>query len=306
MKKVCVAASLTAEQKRRLEEACPQYRFVYDKDEDADIVIGYLPIAELKKFEKLEWLQTLSAGVERYIARGALKDGVILTNASGVHTREVAEHLLAVLLMMVKKLHIYRDDQKLHAWKDEGQVKEITKLRVTILGLGDIGSYLARQLKALGIYVIGVKRKAIEKPDYVDELYTNEEMDRAISDVDAVISLLPGNRENVGLFTVDTFRKMRSDCIFINAGRGNLCDEKTLETVLDEKIIAGIAADVYPTEPLPAESPLWDHENLMVTPHAAGNYHLDSAMETLVDLCIENLNRYSEGKPLKNLISERE
>ncbi len=306
MKKVCVAASLTAEQKRRLEEACPDYEFVYSLDESAQIVIGYLPIEKLKRFEKLEWLQTLSAGVERYIARGALKQGVILTNASGVHTREVAEHLLAVLLMMVKKLHIYRDDQKKHVWKDEGKVKEISKLRVTILGLGDIGSYLARQLKALGIHVIGVKRKAIEKPDCVDELYMSDEMFKAIGDVDAVISLLPGNRENVGLFNVDTFRQMRSDCIFINAGRGNLCDEKTLKTVLDEKIIAAIAADVYPKEPLPAESPLWDYDNLMVTPHAAGGYHLDSAMETLLDLCIENLNRYSQDKPLKNLISERE
>ena len=71
-------------------------------------------------------------------------------------------------------------------------------------------------------------------------------------------------------------------------------------------IIAGIAADVYPKEPLPAGSPLWDHENLVVTPHAAGGYHLDSATEALIDLCIENLNRYREGKPLKNLISERE
>lgn len=306
VKKVCVAASLTAEQKKRLEAACPDYEFVYGKDEDAQIVIGYLPIAELKQFKRLEWLQTMSAGVERYIAKGALNEGVTLTNASGVHTREVAEHLLAVLLMMVKKLHTYRDDQKLHVWRDKGKVKEITKLKVTILGLGDIGSYLARQLKALGIHVIGVKRKAIEKPDFVDELYTGSELEKAISDVDAVISLLPGNRENVGLFTVDTFRKMRSDCIFINAGRGNLCDEETLETVLDEKIIAGIAADVYPKEPLPAGSPLWDHENLVVTPHAAGGYHLDSATEALIDLCIENLNRYREGKPLKNLISERE
>ena len=306
MKKVCVAASLTAEQKRRLEASCPQYEFVYEREEDAQIVIGYLPVSELKCFEKLEWLQTLSAGVERYIAKDALNDGVILTNAAGVHTREVAEHLLAVLLMMVKKLHIYRDDQKKHVWKDEGRVKEISKLRVTILGLGDIGSYLAKQLKTLGIHVIGVKRKAIEKPDYVDELYTNKDLDKAIADVDAVISLLPGNSENAGLFTVDTFRKMRSDCIFINAGRGNLCDEETLQRVLDEKIIDAIAADVYPREPLPAESPLWDCENLMVTPHAAGGYHLDSAMETLIDLCIENLNRYSEGRPLRNLINERE
>jgi phosphoglycerate dehydrogenase-like enzyme len=218
----------------------------------------------------------------------------------------VAEHLLAVLLMAIKKLHIYRDDQKNRAWKDEGRVKEISKLRVTILGLGDIGSYLAGLLKALGIYVIGVKRKAIEKPDCVDELYTNKDLDKAIADVDAVISLLPGNKENAGLFTIDTFRKMRKDCIFINAGRGNLCDEETLQRVLDEKIIDTIAADVYPIEPLPADSPLWDHENLIVTPHAAGGYHLDSAMETMIDLCIENLNRYSEGRPLRNLISERE
>lgn len=310
MKQVLVNVPLNDSQKERFKAISPDYDFIFKDDQrdrkDVSIIIGNIPIARLKDFKKLEWLQTSAVGVDKYIKKGVLKEDTILTNAVDVHTKEVAEHCLATLLAMVKKLYIYHDDQKKHEWVDEGKVKEISKLKVTILGLGNIGSHLAKGLKALGVHVIGVKRTMIEKPDYVDELYTDKDLDLAISDVDAVVSILPGNKENEGLFTYERFCRMRPDSIFINVGRGNLCSSETIRRVLDEKIIAGMSLDVFEKEPLLKDDPLWEQEGLIITPHAAGNYHLDSAFEAFLDLAEDNLKRFINNRPLKHVVKERE
>ena len=306
MKKVYARLRLNEEQKRRLESISDQYQFVYEAQEDINILIGSCSPARLRQFKNLEWLQSSAVGVDAYMKKGVLPENCILTNAVGVHSREVAEHILAELLMMVKKLHRYGNNQKKHIWRDEGQVKQISELRVCIVGFGDIGRTLAEMLKALGVHVIGVKRKPIEKPDCLDELYLEEDLEKAISDADVIVTVLPGNKANVHLFTADTFRKMRPDAILINAGRGSLFSTETLREVLDQHIIAGIGADVFEQEPLPADSDLWDEEELFITPHAAGNYHLDSAYEEFLQLVEENLRRYAAGEPLLHVVTERE
>ena len=306
MKKVLVTTKLTEQQKKRLEEGFPDLQFVYEKDDDVNIILGNYPAEKLKDFPKLEWIQTGAVGVEKYMQKGILKDGVILTNAVDVHSQEVAEHVLAMILAMVKKLYLYRDDQAQKKWIDEGKVKEIGKLKVAIVGLGDIGKTLARMLKGLNVHVIGVKRTLIDKPAYVDELYTSQDLDKAISDVDVVVTLLPGNKANRHLFTVDTFRKMRKDTVMVNAGRGNLYSYETLKTVLDEHIIEAISTDVYEEEPVKADSELWNYRNLVMTPHIAGSYHLDSAKEKFLDLCENNLHRYMNGEELLHIVKERE
>ena len=141
--------------------------------------------------------------------------------------------------------------------------------------------------------------------EYLDELYLKEDLEKAISDVDVVVSILPGTGENVHLFTLDTFRKMRRDAIFVNVGRGNLYSEETLVQVLDEKLVEAVVTDVFEKEPLDPSSRLWGYDNLIITPHCAGGYHLDSAYAAFIDLCIENLKRYKEGRPLLNVVEER-
>ena len=290
---------------KKLECFFNDYEFVFEEDPDAEVIIGNIKTDRIKNFRNLKWYQSSAVGVDAYTKKGVLNEDTILTNAPGVHSQEVAEHSFAVILSAIKKLHLYRDNQKKHCWKDEGKVKEFKDLRVCIVGLGDIGTHLARMLKALDIYVIGVKRKMIEKPDYVDELYLKEDLGKAICDADVVISILPGSGENVHLFDVETFKKMRKDTIFINVGRGNLYTKETLKTVLDEHIVDTVIADVFEKEPLDSQNELWDYENLIITPHVAGGYHLKSAYESFVDLCIENLNRYKDGKELLNVVKER-
>lgn len=306
MKKVFVTMPADDDQKARLEAISDQYEFVYEYDKDASIIIGNFSARRLKEFENLEWIQTAAVGVDSFIRDGRLKEGVILTNAVNVHSVEVAEHLFAMIMSMTRKFHLYRDDQHAHIWSNEGMVKELTKLKIAIIGFGDIGRELAILLKKIGIYVIGVKRTMIDRPECLDELYTDKDLDRAISDVDFVISVLPGSRENAGLFTVNTFRKMRPDTVFINAGRGNLCTTETIKEVLDQKIIAGMSLDVFEKEPLPEDSELWDYKDLVITPHVAGAYRLQSAIDRFYALAEENLRRYINGEELLHIVRERE
>ena len=306
MKKVYVAVSLNEQQKQRLENISEDLQLVYEKDYDANAIVGNVSPLELLKYKELEWLQTSAVGYDAYIKKGVLRPGVILTNAVDVHSQEVAEHAFVMMLMLIKKLHTYRDNQHEHIWQEEGKVKEIGKMKAAIVGFGNIGKRLAKLLKGLGIYVIGVKRTESAKPDYIDELYTSKDLDKAISDVDAVFTVMPGTKENVHLFTLDTFKMMRPDAVLINVGRGNLIAEDVLYEVLDKHIIAGLALDVFEKEPLDKNSPLWDYPQLLITPHAAGFFHLDSAFEAFLDLVSENLTRYAKGEELKYIVSERE
>lgn len=305
MKKVFVNVKLDENQKKQLEEVSNQYEFVYERADDANIIIGNYPADKLKEFKNLEWFQASAVGVDPYTKKDVLADNVILTNAVDIHSQEVAEHIIGMLLTLLKKTYLYRDNQAKCLWHDEGKVKTIKGLRVSIIGLGDIGKCLAKTLKDMGMYVIGVKRKMIDKPDYIDELYTNEDLDKAISNVDVVVTVLPGTPENIHLFTLDTFKKMQADTILVNAGRGNLYSEEVLCEVLDNNIIQAVGMDVFEKEPIPEDSKLWSYKNLLITPHVAGFFHLDSAKQDFVELVCENLRRYASGEELKYIVSER-
>ena len=296
----------SSEEINRFRKLSPELFFQDRPDSETEISIGSYRAEKLKEYPSLKWIQLSAVGYDRYIAKGILNEGVLLTNAVDVHTQEVAEHVFAVMLMMIKNGQLYRDNQYGHIWRDEGKVKSFSELKVTIVGFGNIGNCLARMCKALNMYVIGVKRKLAEKPEYLDELYLNDELHKAIGDADVVVSVLPGNKENEHLFDLNTFKAMKEDCIFINAGRGNLYSEETLREVLNKKTIKAIAADVFAQEPLPQDSDLWDYPNLYITPHAAGNFHLKIAHETFVELVEENLKRYISHQELKYLVTDRD
>ena len=309
MKKVFVNVKFNDEQKKKLEAVSSNYKFVYDKDDDiydSEIIVGNYPADQLKNFKNLELFLLTAVGYDAFIKKGILNDSTIICNAVDIHSREVAEHTVALILELVKNLHIYKNNQAKHLWHDEGVVKSINGLRVAIIGFGDIGNSLAKMLKGLGMYVIGVKRKMIDKPDYIDELHTNADMDKVIGDVDVVVTILPGTAENVHLFTMDTFKKMKPDTILVNCGRGNLYDTEVLYEVLDKKIIKAAAADVFEVEPLPEDSKLYDLDNFVVTPHVAGFFHLDSAKEDFLNLICDNLKRYDNNEELKYVVTERE
>ena len=268
----------------------------------ANIILG-MPEPELiNASENLELLQLNIAGADRYVKPGVLAPKTKLTNSTGAYSKAVAEHGAAMLFMLQKKLHLYRDAQGKHEWTDFGTVTSITDATVVIVGLGDIGCHFAAIVKALGARVIGVKRRASAKPDCVDELYTMEKLDDVLPRADVVFSVLPGTPATTHLYTAERFDLMKPSAIFINCGRGASVENSVLYDAVKNGKIASAAIDVSEVEPLPPDSPLWSLDNLVITPHVSGYYHLPYTFERIVDIAAENLWRFMRGEELMNIV----
>lgn len=306
MKKVIINEYLTDSQKKQFESVSNEYVISYEDDLNAEILVGNYAPAKCKEYKNLELMLSTWVGYDAFIKKGVLPEKAQFVKGYDCHTEEVAEHMFSTLISMEKKLHIYRDNQKDLKWHDEGRVKSIKDLQVVILGLGNIGKYLAKMCKDLGMYVIGIKRDLSNKPEYVDELYNLDKLDEILPRVDAVLNALPSTAETKHLFTLDKFNLMKKDALLINAGRGDLIETDVLCEVLEKRIIRGIGQDVFEKEPIPEDSKLWSYDNLVITPHVAGFFHLDKDRQKWVDMCCENLRRYANGEKLLHVVEERE
>lgn len=310
MKKILVLMELNAAQREKLEAAGAGAELSFSRPDRvseeeiqaANVIIG-LPRAEMiKASENLELLQLESAGTDAYIVPGVLNEKTILTNATGAYSQAVAEHAFALTLMLQKKLHLYRDEQRAAHWRDRGMVSSLRGSVVAVVGLGDIGSYYARLVKNMGAYVIGVKRRPSACPEYVDELMLTEQLDAVLPRADVIMSVLPNTAATRYIYTVGSFRLMKDSAIFINCGRGNAVSASTLYEVLSQGLIASAGIDVSETEPLPEDSPLWGLENLVITPHVSGSHHLPETVDRIVDICAGNLCSFLRGEKLINLV----
>ena len=199
MNTILVTLPVNGTQKAVLENAGENCRFLYETDSskteelipEADIIIGNVPAGDIHASPKLKLLQLQSAGTDGYTAPGVLSENTILTNATGAYDKTVAEHGLALTLMLQKNFYLYRDLQNQHIWKDMGMAASIADSTVVIVGYGSIGSLYAKMVKALGATVIGVKRRKSEKPEILDELVTMDELDNILPRADVVFSVLP-------------------------------------------------------------------------------------------------------------------
>ena len=310
MKTVLVTLPVEERHKAKLEAAGADCRFVYcgmqgatpELVQEADVILGCVPAGMIQASPRLGLLQLYSAGTDPYIVPGVLDEHTVLTNATGAYGKAVGEHAFAMLLSLQKKLHRYRDAQRAHAWTDFGSVCSLSDCTVLIVGIGDIGQSFARLCKALGAYTIGVRRRPGVCPPCVDELCLTEELDSVLPRADVVASFLPGTGATRALYTAERFAAMKDSAFFINCGRGNAVQTQVLIDALRSGRIAAAGIDVCETEPLPADSPLWDVENLLITPHVSGNFHLPDILEKIVELSAENLKAYLEGGPLRNIV----
>ncbi|MBQ9613885.1 MAG: D-2-hydroxyacid dehydrogenase [Lachnospiraceae bacterium] len=306
-KTVIVMPELTQEQKKRL-EAFSGFRFVYDpkpgmdKIRNASVIMGNLPPAVLQEAKALEFLQLTSSGADAYCKPGVLKEGTLLASATGAYNQSVAEHAFAATLCLMKNLHLYRDDQFQKIWSDHGKVGTLRGATVLIAGLGDIGVDYAAMVKAMGAYVIGVKRRPAECPACVDELHLTGDLEELLPRADVVCSILPGTEATWHLFDREHFGKMKKSAIFINVGRGTAQDEEALIEALRDGTIAAASVDVTEKEPLAKESGLWELPNLLLTPHVAGGAHMDVTLDLIAEICVSNFEKFAEGKPVRNEI----
>ena len=298
------------EEKRDFEAIAPQAVHVYAGRRtvapgqlgQATILFGWPRPKDLTEAVRLKWFQTMWAGTDEYEGEGILPDGVVLTSSSGSNSQSVAEHMLACLLALCRRLPTYRDSQLRHVWQDEGKMKTISGGMVLVAGAGHLGSAFASRCRALGARTVGLKRSVRGPVEGFDEVYSMDQLDELLPQADVVVLVLPHSPQTAGLMDGRRLRLMKEDAILISAGRGTVLDQDALVQVMGEGKLWGAALDVTVPEPLPADSPLWDIPNLILTPHVAGGMRLEITRKNCIQMAQDNLRRYLAGEPLVNRV----
>lgn len=309
MREILVTCPVQEKHQKLLENIREDLHFTYmsateaskkEVIENAEIILGNVSADCLKNAKKLEFLQLNSAGANEYVVPGVLPENAKLCNATGAYGKSIAEHMIAAIFTLMKKMNRYEDNRLKHEWKDEGNVGTVFGSTTLILGMGDIGSEFAMRMHALGSRVIAIRRNKTDKPDYIDALYQMDELENLLPQADIVACSLPGTDATFHLLDSSKLALMKNSAMLINVGRGNLIPTDDLIAALKNGTIAAAAIDVAETEPLPADSPLWDTPNLLITPHVAGNFHTQHIWDTIVEIAVENLRAYLNGQPLRN------
>ena len=269
--------------------------------EDAEIIFGWPGLEALSRARKLKWLQLPSAGADAIESNEVFynKD-VRVTNSSGVYGLPIAEHVFSMILSYNHNLSQYACYQADKEWKRIYEARDFYGSTIGIIGLGDIGSEIAKRAKALGARVLAVKRTKVKLPDYVDELYTMEDLDIVLRQSDYVVVCLPNTTKTKGVISKEKLGIMKKDSFLVNIGRGTLIDQEALIQALRERRIGGAGLDVTEPEPLPKDSPLWEFPNVIITPHASGFSPTNGQRH--FKIFYDNLHCYFQNKPLKNLV----
>lgn len=308
MKKAVVIVPTERAHRETFKANAPDLEFIYEYSaealKEASVVIGNPPKDDLIYAEKLEWIQLSMAGTEPYSLPGVLPDSVALTNSTGAFGLAISECMVGYVFELFKKLHLYRDNQQKSEWLDRGSVKRVEGSNVLILGMGDIGSEFGKKMKALGCHITGVKRTLTAKPDWCDELFTSDAIDSLIPSADIIALALPNTPETVNILSRERIAMMKNDAIIINVGRGNAIDPDALYEAVSQNKLGGAALDVTMVEPLPKQSPLWNCENIVITPHITGFFHMRDTYDMIIEIAAENLRRYSGGEKLLNRVDK--
>ena len=254
---------------------------------------------------RLRWVHATSAGAGEQVRKAGLSlealKRVVITTSSGVHAVPLAEFAILGLLAMAKELPRLIEDQRARAWPEVRRpVRELSGQTLFLLGLGEIGREVARLGKALGMRTVGFRRTEGPPPEWVDEVHGPERLAELAGQADAMVVSLPMTEQTAGLVDRAIIERLPASCVFVNIGRGGVVDEPALIDALRDRRIAGAVLDVFATEPLPADSPLWTLPNVVVTPHAAALSAREN--ERIAELFADNLRRYLDGRPLRNVV----
>ena len=270
---------------------------------DAEVVYGFgTNIA--KNSRALKWLCVPSAGVDFLMKPGCFaNEECLLTNSSGSYGVSIAEHIIAVTLMMMRRLTLTFEESLSGKWGERRLQRSLKDSRITVLGTGDIGSSFAKRARAFEPEkLIGVSRSGLSSQPLFDMMLKTGELDTVLPETDLLVMSLPDTPETQGILTRERMSLLPEGAYIVNVGRGSAIDEDALADLLDSGHLAGASLDVFRTEPLPADSRLWKTKNLLITPHVAGNLTLDYTQDKNVDMFCEDLINYAEGRPLKYLV----
>lgn len=295
----------------KFEEKC---ELIFEDDETVDsittaeAVIGEPEESELQKAENLRWLQLTWAGADKYTKMKTFPSEVTLTNASGAFGKIISEYVIGNIIALYRSLPTYWENKQKHIWEKNNSIDTIYNKNVLILGTGDIGRNIAHRMKAFETHVTGIKRTPVsgdtEKLKDFDQVYDLTALEGQLPHADIVIGCLPGTPETKGLLNYKRLTSMKKGAVLVNVGRGTLIPTEDLIRILQEGHIKGAVLDVFETEPLPSDSPLWEMDQVILTPHIAGpSFGGNTEVQDMIwNICMENLERYLNGKELKNIV----
>lgn len=318
-----VAWNIPATHVERLRAAFPHDRFLHAQSErealglipDADVAfMSEVRPEHLAAARHLEWIHSPAAGVGAMLFPAMIESAVRMSNSRGISADTIAEHVVAVTLVLFRKLTLAFQSQAARTWAQDAvladpPLRTIAQSEVLIVGLGSIGMATARRMSALGARVTGVRRHADRsEPPFVDRVGTPEALLDLLPTADVVVVAAPQTRETRHMIGPRELAAMRPHSVLVNVSRGALVDERALAIALSAdpaaRTIGAAALDVFEHEPLSPDSPLWDLPNVFITPHMAG-FRADH-WDAVTALFADNLRRFESGQPLLNVVNKRE
>lgn len=309
--RVLLGTTLALEDTTRLRAAFPTVEFIEASHRErmqavaahCEVIFG--PISEelLAAAPRLRWVQVRSAGVDHLPLEALAARNILLTNGSGAHGIPIAESVLALMLAFAIRLPTLMEGQRRREWGYGRVYQEKFELEgqaLLVIGLGDIGSTLARKAKGLGMRVLGLRRRSLPPPPGVDELVPADRLSDALAQADHVALCLPLTEATTAFLGEAELRAMKPTAFVYNVGRGPSIAREPLLRALQEGWIAGAGLDVTDPEPLPPDDPLWALPNVLLTQHTSGSSPFNSRRVT--DIFLDNLRRFLAGEPLRNVV----
>lgn len=276
---------------------------------DAEVAfLSRLAPEEFARASHLRWIQSPAAGVGSLLFPALRESRVVLTNARGIHGEPIAEHVIAVTIVLFRQIHRDIRRQAARTWGADdlclASYRSVRGACMGLVGLGAIGSVIAEKASALGMRVVAVRRNLEAPcPAAVSAIYPPEDLPRLLAEADVVVLAAPYTEQTNGLIGAAELRRMKRDAVLVNIARGKLVREAELTAELARGTIAGAALDVFEHEPLAPSSPLWDLPNVILTPHTSA--FRSDYWEAAVNLFAENLERYLAGHPLRNVVDKQ-
>jgi phosphoglycerate dehydrogenase-like enzyme len=270
----------------------------------ADAIIAWeVPSAMLAAAPRLSWIHSGGAGVSHFDLDAIAARGIVLTNASGVSAPNMAEHVMGMMIALARRLPRLVLAQSRREWRDDDTHAEVVELQgqtMLVVGVGDIGSAVGVRASAFGMRVHGVRRRVTEAPPGFDAMFDQSSLLGALADADHVVVTLPDTPRTRRLFDATAFAAMKRGAMIYNVGRGTTIDTTALIDALRSGHLGGAGLDVTDPEPLPADSPLWDMENVLITAHTSGA--TPRYWERQSALITENLRRLQQGARPLNVV----
>lgn len=269
--------------------------------EDIDVLVCYNPFEtlDIKKLKKLKWIQLSSIGIDQAPIKYIKEKEIILTNNKGGYSIPMGEWIVLKILELYKNSKSFYEKQKRKKWKIDTQLLELYEKTVGFIGTGTIAVEAAKRLQGFGVDIYGLNTSGRDI-EYFNKCFSMNEIDEFLSVCDVVVLSIPYTEKTHHLMNSDKLDKMKDGSVLINISRGNIIDEKALIEKLAEDKFMGIALDVFEEEPLPRISPLWDFENVIITPH--NSWISEMRNERRFYITYENLKKYINNEELVNVI----